>query len=189
MAKLPYPNPEQISDPATRAFLQILPPINLLRLEALAEGLVEPIARLSNGLWTKSTAPVRLRLVTSIRTAQLAGSPYEVAQLANVVRAFGIPDSFVEIAAAGTNSDQLSAEELLAAKLAEELSVSARASNDTLNALLEFLSPRDVCELVIAAGFYQMQSRVIETFEIELEDEQIVMPANMGQPLPAYSIK
>jgi 4-carboxymuconolactone decarboxylase len=171
MAVLPYP--VDYTSERTREFMARIPPLNLLRMESHAEGLVEAIARLSDGVLNRSAAPENLRLCAFLRLCEVVDSPYELAQLAKVARAFGLTEEKIE--AARSCAPELSREEAVAARLAEELAVGPKASRETLDALRSFLGPREVCELIIGIGFYLMQSRVIETLEIELEEPPVLL--------------
>ena len=171
MSILPYPT--HYASERTREFMSRIPPLNLLRMESHAEGIVEAIARLSDGVLNRSEAPENLRLCAFLRLCEVVDSPYELAQLTKVAQAFGLSEAKIDAARRGDS--ELSTEEAMATRLAEELAVSPRARRSTIDALRRFLGPRELCELIIGIGFYLMQSRVIETLEIELEDPPVAL--------------
>lgn len=175
MALLPYPAPEDLEDPRVGEVLRRLPQLNLLRMEAHAEGVLECVARLSDGVLNCSTSPANLRLTAFIRLCSVVNSPYEFEQLAKVARNFGLSERKIRAAWDGSTSVDLDEQERLVARLAEQLGVQPKADRQIIEALQAFLTPRDILEIIVGIGFYLMQSRVIETLELELEDPPVVL--------------
>lgn len=179
MARLPYPSIDDISDPALRNLMREVPALNLLLMESHAEGVVEAVMYLSYSVLNRSVAPRNLRATAFLRLCGAVGSNYEYEQLAKVARNFGLSEEKIQAARDGRRSE-LTADEILVAQLAEELASGPKASRETLKSLEGVLSSREICELIIGIGFYLMQSRVIETLELELEDPPVAMPLPTG---------
>lgn len=173
MAKVPYP--DQISDPRVREILSRVPPLNLLRLEAHAEGVVEAIIRVSDGVLNRTSVDPALKLVAFMSLCGAIGSRYEYEQLAKVAHAWELPQDIIAAAWSGSKSAQLTVAQRIVARLAEELAVHPRCTRETFDAVLGLLGHKGFVELVVGIGFYLMQSRVIETFEIEAEAEQVTI--------------
>lgn len=180
MALLPYPLIDDIEDPALRALMREAPALNLLLMESHAQGVVEAVMYLSYSVLNRSVAPRNLRAIAFLRLCGVVGSTYEYAQLAKVARNFGLSEEKIEAARDGRRS-VLTPEEILVVQLAEELASGPKASRETLRALESILSAREICELIIGIGFYLMQSRVIETLELELEDPPVALPLPSGE--------
>lgn len=173
MPRIDYPI--EVADPRVRYVLSVMPPLNLVRLEAHAEGCLEAIMRLSDGVLNRTIVPPEIKIVAFLHLCEVIGSPYEFEQLRKVALNYDLPDAMIEAARIGTVASGLTTEQAIACRLAKELAASPRCEDATYEALLKFLSPRALCELIIGIGFYMMQSRVIETFQIEIENPPITL--------------
>lgn len=180
MPKVPYP--DQIADPRVRDMLGRVPALNLLRLEAHAEGVVESIIRVSDGVLNRTSVAPELKLVAFMSLCAAIGSRYEYEQLAKVARAWELTEEVIEAAWRGSGSPKLSLPQQTVARLAEELAAQPRCSRETFEAVRALLGPKGFVELVVGLGFYLMQSRVIETFEIEAEAEPVTIPRPSPSP-------
>jgi 4-carboxymuconolactone decarboxylase len=180
VARIPYADIERLADPRVRAFMRGIPPLNLLHMEAHAEGVVESIARLSDGVLNRAVAPDNLRVVAFLRLAEAAGSPYEFEQLRKVATAFGLSPEKIE--AARTGGPGLDHKEEVVARLAAELAASPRATEATVAEALTFLGSRELVEIIVGIGFYLMQTRVIETLAIDLEEPPVALSRTPSTP-------
>jgi len=176
MPNIPYPSSHD--DPRVDHVLSRVPQLNLLKLESWAEGVVESIVRVSDGVLRRSEVDPILRQVAVLRLCAVVGSEYEFHHLVGVSKRHEISDELIEAARVGSSSPRLSEIQVMVARLAEELAVSPRPSKEVFDYLKSKLSSRHLMELVISVGFYLMQSRVIETFDIELESESVDLTAS-----------
>ena len=181
MARIPYPPAPR--SPRLQWLFAGMPPINLLRMERWAEGIVESIVRLSDAVLNRSEVDDTLRQVAFLRLCTCIGADYEFHLLAKVSRTKGLSETLISAAGEGSSSLHLTEEQQMAARLAEELAVDTRASDEVFAYLRERLPPRQLVELVIGIGFYLMQSRVIGTFDIEKEHAEFAL-GSTGEPSP-----
>lgn len=181
MPRIPYPDvPES---PRLQWLFAGMPPINLLRMEQWAEGIVESVIRVSDAVLNCSHVDDTLRQIAFLRLCACIGADYEFHLLAKVSRTKGLSQALIAAAAEGSISPHLSEEQRMVARLAEELAVQPRASEEVFAYLRERLPPRHLVELVIGIGFYLMQSRVIGTFDIEKEDVEFALGSS-GEASP-----
>lgn len=180
MARIPYP--QTYSSERVQWMMQRIPPLNLLKLESWAEGIVESIARVSDGVLNRSQVDPVLRQVVLLRLCTAAGSPYEFEQLAKVSKRYGMSDELIAAAAQGSGSAALNEDQRMGARLAEELAAAPRPSEKVFAYFQQRLPPRQFVELVIGIGFYLMQSRVIETFGIQLEEQSVDLSGKTLDP-------
>jgi|GEM_PF-7105783 len=171
MANIPYP--QSYKDPRVEHVLSRVPKLNLLKLESWAEGVVESIVRVSDGVLRRTEVDPVLRQIAVLRLCSVVHSEYELHHLISVSRRHDIPADLVNAAITGSSSTQLTKIQAMVARLAEELAINPKPSPEVFTYLSDKLPTRHLMELVIAIGFYLMQSRVIETFEIELEPEGV----------------
>jgi alkylhydroperoxidase family enzyme len=181
MARIPYPQAPE--SPRLQWLFAGMPPINLLRMERWAEGIVESIVRLSDAVLNRSEVDDTLRQIAFLRLCTCIGAEYEFHLLAKVSRTKGLSETLIAAAAEGSSSPGLSEGQQMSARLAEELAVQTRASEEVFEYLRARLPPRHLVELVIGIGFYLMQSRVIGTFDIEKEDVEFALGSSR-EPSP-----
>ncbi|MFA5938295.1 MAG: hypothetical protein WC809_02975 [Sinimarinibacterium sp.] len=184
MPRIPYPT--QLASERVQWLMERVPRLNLLRMESWAEGIVESILRVSDGVLNRSELDPVLRQVALLRLCAAVDSPYEFEQLAKVSRRYRMSDELIAAAREGSASAHLDPDQRMAARLAEDLAIGARPSEEVFTFFKARLPTRHFVELVIGIGFYLMQSRVIETFGIELEDQAIDLS---GQNLDAGELE
>lgn len=169
MARIPYPEDAELPE-RMRDLLGALPKLNLVRFMAHSPPVFDAVIRLSTAVLNLTTVDPTLRQVAFIRLCAVLQSPYEQQQHVTIARAIGMDERLIAAAAIGSDSSALTDLQRRAARLAEELASSTKPSAATFDPLLQALGPRAMVELVMGIGFYVMQSRVIETFEVDIED-------------------
>src|SRR5688572_12394349 len=94
MARIPYPAQQDISDRA-REFLAKLPSINIFKMLAHADHLLEPFVRLGNGFLYKGTLDAVTREIAILRVGYLSGCEYETYQHERIARSAGMSDALI----------------------------------------------------------------------------------------------
>ncbi len=69
----------------------------------------------------------------------------------------------------GASQHCLGAREFAVARFAEEMTTQVKASEQAFAAVRAFLPEREMVELTMVVGFYNMVSRFLESLEIEVE--------------------
>lgn len=172
MARQPYPSADY-RDPRVRRLMDSTVKLNLVRMMAWSEGTVEAVLRLSDGVLNRTSIAPRVRQMALLRLCAVIPSEYEFAQLASVSRGEGFTEADIALGRAGSAARELTDQERLACRFAEELAAGPRASDATFSAMNEAFGPRQTLELATAVGFYLMQSRIIETFGVDFEDPPV----------------
>lgn len=160
-------------DPRVVRMIEVSPKINIIQVMAHAPGNTESVLRLSDSVLNRGTLDPVLRQVALIRMCTVVGSEYERILLESVSRGVGLSENMILAAREGSNNSELSEPHRMAAKLGEELAAGPRPSPETFAYFREFLPVRELVELVQAIGFYLMQTRLIETFEISPEEPPV----------------
>lgn len=178
MTRIPFPNLDDL-EPRVRDLVGRIAQLNLVKIMAHAQGGVESVVRLSDSVLNRADLDPVLRQVALLRLCVVLDSPYERAQIESVSKGEGMSDTLIEAACFGSESMALSEPHRMACRIAEELAVSCKPSEEVYRFFADYLSVREFVELVQAIGFYCMQARMIETFEIAMEDPPIDLSRRM----------
>lgn len=154
-------------------------PLRLFRTLAVHDDLASRMRPLGAGILGHGRVDPRLREIVIHRTCALCGAEYEWGIHAV---AFARPLGFSEEQLASTvygspDDGNWSAQEAAAFRLADQLHQSGRTSDELFAELAEHLTPDQVLELTIIAGWYHTISFVIGTASIEPEEWAERFPA------------
>jgi len=111
----------------------------------------------------------KLREVAILRAGWLCRAPYEFSQHIAFGRRIGLSDDQIR---ATTNDPQpgvLNERELAVAAFAGELTLDARVSEATFQAVRAFMDEEEIVELTMVTSFYNMVSRILNTLEVDLD--------------------
>ncbi|MBM3567124.1 MAG: carboxymuconolactone decarboxylase family protein [Alphaproteobacteria bacterium] len=180
MARIPYADPARIH-PKARAVLESLPPGNIFRIIAHAETVLDPFNRMGGALLRRGTLDPRLRELAILRVGHLAKARYEIAQHEAIGRDVGLSEAEIAGLARGADDPAFGPREKAVLRFADDVAVNVRAGEPIFAAVAEFLDHRQMVELTLCVGFYMMVSRLLETFDVELEDKQLLTGFKSGQ--------
>jgi alkylhydroperoxidase family enzyme len=171
MARLPYVDPAD-APPPVREALELAPPLNIFRMMANADTAFRPWLRWGATLLTDLELDPLLRELAILRVASLTPhAEYEWVQHAPIAKAVGAVDAQVEALERGDpDADCFSADERAVLGFTTEVVRDARASEEALGRVREFLSPREIVELLMVIGQYMMVARVMATTDMELDE-------------------
>jgi AhpD family alkylhydroperoxidase len=176
MARLPYPEPRDLSEPAREALARVPGPLNVFRMLAHAETAFRPWLAFGGAILSSLELDPRLRELVILRVARHSGAEYEWLQHVAIARATGATAEEVE---ALERDDAAAAcfggEEQLVLRFTDEVVREVRASDETLRAMRERFSPREIVELLLTIGQYMLVARVAETTGIEVDDPADVL--------------
>jgi len=175
MARLPYPDPRALAA-ETQAFLGKLPALNLFRMMAGGEGLLQAFTQLGNHLLSRSKLASVLRELAIIRVGVLSNARYERFHHENIARTIGMSESL--IAAIGNGPDDPGFDDLqrLVMRFTDDVVANVRASDSTFQPLAARLSLQELQELTVTIGYYMLTSRFLESFDIDIEADAAALP-------------
>jgi AhpD family alkylhydroperoxidase len=168
MARIPYPDLAKVPQ-ATRDALAKRRPLNVYRMLAHAETVVPPMIEMVNAMLCRTALDPRLRELVILRVGHLCGSAYEVKAHDRIAREAGASEADLEAVKTEAGVRSLGRREQIVLRFAEELTHGIKVSDKTFAQAASILTERDLVELTIVAGFYNMVSRVLETLAIEIE--------------------
>lgn len=170
MARLPYVDPESAPEPVREA-LAAVPPINIFRMMANAETAFRPWLAFGGALLSSLELDARLRELVILHVGRLSGAEYEWVQHVPIAQAVGASEEDVAAIERGeVEAESLGPDVRAALRLTTEVVRDVRASDESLAALREHLSPREVVELLLVIGQYMLVARVAETAGIEIDE-------------------
>jgi alkylhydroperoxidase family enzyme len=174
MARIPYPDLDAI-DPEIGAFMRRIDPmVNVFHMMAHAESAVRPFMRLGNALLFKGMLDPVLREIVILRVGHVTGSSYEVHQHKIVGRDCGMTDAQIEAVPEGDASDVFTEREKLAIRVTDEVIANVRVSDDTFAQMEAAFSHREISELLLVIGFYNMIAGFLENMQVDIEPEGLI---------------
>jgi len=169
MPRIPYVEPAQAPEEIAD-LLKRLPPMNVFRMLAHAGPEFRKFISFSDALLRKSDVDKWLLELAILRVGHLSGAPYEIHQHEALARAVGGTEEKIAAIGAWPDSDAFTDEEALVLAYTDDVVANVRASDATFQPLQERLSDQGLVELTMAIGFYMMVSRLLNTFDVEIED-------------------
>lgn len=164
MARLSYKSPEDAS-PEVAERLRQLPPLNVFRLVANAEGLFEPWLDFAAGVLNAAELDTELRQICILRVTSLSpGADYAREQHEAISRDMGMAEARVEGALTGKG---LEGDDELVAAFTEQVMRDVSPDDATWERASARFSDREVIELLFVIGYYMMMSRVVATAQVE----------------------
>jgi AhpD family alkylhydroperoxidase len=170
MARLPYVDPQQAL-PEVREALEALPPLNIFRTLAHAETSLRPALRLGQAILTAQQLDARLRELAILRVARLTGAEYEWVQHVAIGVAVGVTDEQVAALERGdAEAACFNDRERLVLRVTTEVVEDRGTSEATMAAARDAFSPREIVELIVAAGYYQLLAGLMNSVDIDLDE-------------------
>lgn len=126
--------------------------------------------RLGNSILRKGKVDPRLRELAILRVGDLLEADYEWTQHVGVALRVGVPQAQIDALHDWPSSQLFNEQERAVLKYTDETTQNIRVSNDTFQAVRAFLSEEQTVELTVAIGYYGMISRILESLQVELEE-------------------
>ncbi len=168
MARIPYVDTETAHWLARDMMLR-RPGRNLHRMLAHAPRVGDAFTRMADALrWEGSLDPV-LRELVMLRIGMTLKSEYEVRAHTIIARRVGVPDDKIAGLAGDIEAGPYSERERVVLRFTDDLIVNVRASDATFQPAAAMFSPGEMVELVLSIGMYLTACRVLETFDIDLQ--------------------
>jgi len=169
MARLPYVDPGAASPPVREA-LDALPPLNIFRMLAHADSAFVPYLGLGGVLLAQLELDPKLRELAILLVAAHTGAEYEWIQHVGISKALGIDDEQITaVQRRDLRSACLDHDAQVLLRFTSEVLERPRADDATFAALNARFSPRQIVELLLVIGTYNMLARVMTTLDIDLD--------------------
>jgi len=168
MARIPYPDPEKLSEEA-RTVLSKLAPMNIFRMLGHAETTLRNFTRLGTSILYKLSLDPLLREMAILRVGHLSGAGYEVYQHERISRDLGMGEDKIGGLKLGADAPVFTPVEKAVLRFTDEVVHRVKASDEALARVLDFLDHRQIVELLVTIGYYMMICRFLETLEVDRE--------------------
>lgn len=168
MARIPYVDPDTAPEDVAK-ILGKVPPINVMRMLAHAGPELRGFLNFSQALLSKSDIDKWWLELAILRVGHLSKAPYEIFQHEALARAVGGPDEKIAAIGKWPETDVFDADEELILRYTDDVVHNVRASDETFRPLEARLSHQGLVELTMAIGCYMMVSRLLNTFDVEIE--------------------
>ncbi|MBF7082741.1 carboxymuconolactone decarboxylase family protein [Desulfallas sp. Bu1-1] len=145
--------------------------LNINKMMAHAENSVRHFMRLGNSLLTRAQLDARLRELAILRVATLCRSHYEWYQHEILARQVGVTEEQIEAVKQGPDSPVFNDLERAVLQYTEEVTLNVKSTDETFNKVAKHLSHREIVELTLTIGFYNLVARFLENTEVEIEDK------------------
>src|SRR3954453_7966 len=183
MARIPYPEPDELSDRVNDA-LERVPPLNVFRVLSHAQTAFRPYLRFGGALLADLELGPVPRELAILQTARIFEAEYEGIQHVAIGRAVGIPDAQIEALERGyIDHESFDASERALLRFTTAAMTQPRPSDDDLAAVREHFSPREIVELLLVAGAYAMLARIMTSLDLDLDEalgEDVLRSARGG---------
>ncbi|WP_055522535.1 carboxymuconolactone decarboxylase family protein [Streptomyces graminilatus] len=144
--------------------------LNVFRMIMHSPTLAPGLLQLADAILRGNSLPDQLRELAILRVGHVYQAPYEVHHHENIGRLVGLSPAALAAAATGS-TDGLSKEEASILRGTDRLLARHTLDDDERAELLAFLSVRQLADLVITVGFYQLVSNFLNTFGVTTEGE------------------
>jgi alkylhydroperoxidase family enzyme len=136
--------------------------LNINKMVAHAENSARHFMRLSNSLLTQGKLDACLRELAILRIAALCDSHYEWYQHEIIARQAGVPEEQIQAVRQSKESPVFNQQERAVLRYTEEVTLQVKSSEAAFEELTQFLSHRDLVELTLGIGLYNMVARFLE---------------------------
>lgn len=172
MARIPYFNPESAPEATLRA-LDGRRQINIFKLIAQSDNAAADVLKLGHTLSRGSSLPAAQREVVILRVATLTGAAYQLHEHHAVALRVGLSEEKIQAIANYPDESAtaiLTGFERLLIDFTDAIVKTATVPDDVFRQTYDHFGDSKTVELVLLVGFYMMVGRVMNTFEVDLED-------------------
>jgi 4-carboxymuconolactone decarboxylase len=166
--KIPLPKDEELS-PEIREILGSSP-LNVTRMIANAPTSFKGFSEFAKSILFESEFEPRLREIAVIRIAHVTQAHYEWTHHVAFGKRVGVTDEEINNIAIDGPVTTLDEEGNLMCRVADEISLDVRLSDEALEMILEKYGVRGATELILCCSYFNMVSRFLESTRVELED-------------------
>lgn len=142
-------------------------PLNIFKTLAHHPALLKRWLVFANHILGKSTLDLRTRELLILRIGALCRAGYEWGQHVEISRAGGMTDDEIRTARTGSATPDLSEQDRLLFKAAEELHADAFISDATYQGLARHFNTQQLMDIVFTVGQYNLVSMALNTLGVQ----------------------
>jgi alkylhydroperoxidase family enzyme len=170
MSLVPYPDLGKLPDDVRAALDELPVRLNIFRMMANAETCFVPLMRLGGAILTRQQLDARRRELAILLVAHLEGGEYEWIQHVPIGLAVGVTQPQIDALDAGAlDAACFDHSDRALLRFTKDVVDRVRADESAVRDVMNFLSPRELVELLITIGFYMTVARITETTRTDLD--------------------
>ncbi len=167
--KIPLPKDEDLSKEIQEKIAGF--PLNVTRMIANAPASFNGFSDLARSILFESEFDPRLREIAVLRVAHVTQALYEWTHHVEFGKRVGVTEEEISKIAYDGPVKSLDEEANLLCRVADEISLDVRLSDEALELIIERYGIRGATELVLCVSYFNMVSRFLESTRVELEEE------------------
>ncbi len=165
--KIPLPKiedlPEEIRERVSSS------PLNVVKMMANAPASFRGFQKFADGVLSKSLFDSRKREIAICRIGHITKADYEWTHHVRVAKGLGITEEEIQIIGSETPVASLDEEGNLLCRVADEITLNIRLSDEALSQILDRYGVQGATELILCCSYFNMISRFLESTRVELE--------------------
>jgi alkylhydroperoxidase family enzyme len=165
--KIPLPNPDDL--PEEFRGTVAASPLNVIKMMANAPASFLGFQEFAAGVLYKSQFDPRKREIAVCRVGHVTQANYEWTHHVRVAKRLGITEEEIGIIGSENPVTSLDEEGNLLCRVADEISLKVRLSDEALAQILGRYGVRGATELILCCSYFNMISRFLESTRVELE--------------------
>ncbi len=170
MTRLPYPDLSQSSEVVHQGLAQLPVQLNIFRLLAHAETAFVPSLLLGRAILGQLELDPKIRELVILEVAKETEARYEWVQHVPIAQATGVTDEQITLVDRGVlEAEVFDRKERLALAVAREVLREPCLSDATFEQVRLHFSPREIVEVLLTVGYYQMLARLMTILEIDID--------------------
>ncbi|MGI6120431.1 MAG: carboxymuconolactone decarboxylase family protein [Desulfosporosinus sp.] len=143
--------------------------LNINKMVAHADNSARHFMRMGTSLMTQAKLDARLRELAILRIAHLCDSRYEWYQHEKLAKEVGVTEQQISAVREEKISPIFNEQERAVLKYTEEVTINVKSSEESFAEVAKFLSNRELVELTLTIGFYNLVARLLENTGVEIE--------------------
>lgn len=165
------PLPDEADLPADIREIVSASPLNVTKMMANAPASFLGFQEFAGGILFRSEFDPRKREIAVCRIGHVTKANYEWTHHVRVAKRLGVTDEEIHIIGSEDPVTSLDEEGNLLCRVADEISLDVRLSDDALSRILDRYGARGATELILCCSYFNMISRFLESTRVELETE------------------
>ena len=147
--------------------------INLYKVLAYNTHVMRDFLRLGSSLLTKTELSPKLRELAILRIAKLTGSEYEWAQHYPIALEVGVGPEQAKAIAYWDRANNFNDMERAVLRYTDEVLQDAKVKDENFNELRQHLNTRNIVELTVSIGYWEMVARLLEALKVDMDSNSI----------------
>ncbi len=173
LAKITLPHDDNLSPEFVNRLAQ-LPPLNVFRMMTRAPASFEQFLDLAMSVLLASELDARKREIAVLRVAHVTHSNYEWVQHVEVAKQTGVTQDEIDLIGVDGKVTGLDDEGNLLCRVADEISLQVRLSDEALSEIVTRYGERQATELILCCSYFNMLSRFLESTRVQLENTPVL---------------